>query len=155
MGVEKEQRLKQTFRNVILQVFDERSMISAENLGMIDEHARKVVHHGTSSSMPFGGIPIVLMVGDDFQLPPVETGVSGSFSDKNKNGDDVDSDSVDEEEDGSMRRKRKQDNVKVGNAARCAMIKNGQELFKLVGRNYIKLNTCERVLKDQQVLTTF
>ena len=153
MGAEKEQRLKQTFRNVVIQVFDERSMISAENLGMIDEHARKVVHHGTNSSMPFGGIPIVLMVGDDFQLPPVTAGVSGTFS------DDQDEDEGNTAGEANQRKAQmkngKRNDVKVGNVGRCAMTKQGQKLFKLMGKKYIKLNTCERVLKDQQLLPVF
>ena len=153
IGAEKEQRLKKTFRNVILQVFDERSMISAENLGMVDKHAKKIVHHGTNAVMPFGGIPIVLMVGDDFQLPPVTPGVTGSLSNNNQNDYDVEDDSK-EVQDETRKRKRKEVGVKVQNAGKCAMTRIGQELFKLMGRKYIKLKTCERVLKDQQVLTT-
>ena len=80
LGSEKEQRLKSTFRNIIMQVIDERSMISAENLAMIDEHAKKVVHQGTHSNDDFGGIPIVLLVGDDYQLPPIMPGAASAFN---------------------------------------------------------------------------
>ena len=72
---------------------------------------------------------------------------------KNQNADEVENNS-EEQKEGLSKEMRKEVGVKVGNVARCAMTKQGQELFKLVGRKYIKLNTCERVLKDQLVLTT-
>ena len=35
-----------TFENVAMLVFDERSMISAEDMGMIETYAKQVVHQG-------------------------------------------------------------------------------------------------------------
>ena len=46
IGSDKMRRLKKTFKNVVMLVFDERSMISAEDMGMIETYAKQVVHQG-------------------------------------------------------------------------------------------------------------
>ena len=61
-------------------VIDERIMISAESIAKMDEHAKKVAYQGTHSNEDFGGIPIVLLVGDDCQLPPIKPGASSAIS---------------------------------------------------------------------------
>ena len=55
-------------------------MISAELLGKVEKMAQKVVHNGLHNDRFFGSIPIILLVGDDYQLPPVGIGASEAFS---------------------------------------------------------------------------
>ena len=69
--------LKKTFKDIVLLVFDERSMISVELLGKVEKMAQKVLHNGLHNDTFFGNIPIILLVGDDYQLPPVGIGASG------------------------------------------------------------------------------
>ena len=54
-------------------------MISADILGRVGTTARVVVHNGLHEKERFGGIPVILSVGDDYQLTPVEIGASGIF----------------------------------------------------------------------------
>ena len=137
LGADKEQRLKSTFRNVVMQVIDERSMISSEDMAMINEHTKKVVHQGTHPNDDFGGIPIVLLVGDDYQLPPIMPGVASAFSVAS-----------------TKSKQKKGKDIAVTNPSNYGKRQNGGELFKRVGKKYIKLQTSKRVLKDQAFLTT-
>ena len=100
-------------------------MISADLLGRVETTARVVAHNGLHEKERFGGIPVILLVGDDYQLPPVEIGASGIFS------NDV----------------LKEKTIKMG------MTHDGLEIFKKLGENYIKLKTSKRVLKGQELLT--
>ena len=138
LGADKEQRLKSTFRNVIMQVIDERSMISAVDMAKINEHAKKVVHQGTHPNEDFGGIPIVLLVGDDYQLPPIMPGAASAFNNIKSN----------------KSKQKKGDDIAVTNSSSFGKKQNGLELFRRVGKKYIKLQTSKRVLRDQAFLTT-
>ena len=80
IGTEKKKRLKETFKNIFLLVIDERRIISADLLGRFETTARVVVHNGLNEKALFGRIPVILLVVDDYQLPPVEIGASGNFS---------------------------------------------------------------------------
>ena len=82
MGAEKEKKLRRNFDKIVLLVIDERSMISAQDLAKIDEHSRLVVHRGLNEDKYFGGIPIVILVGDDYQLPPIMPGAAFMYSKK-------------------------------------------------------------------------
>ena len=55
-------------------------MISADLIGRVKTTVRVVVHNGLHEKEFFGGIPVILLVGDDYQLPLVEIGASGIFS---------------------------------------------------------------------------
>ena len=54
-------------------------MISADLLRKVEKMAQKVVHNGLHNDKFFGKIPIILLVGDDYQLPPVEIGAAEHF----------------------------------------------------------------------------
>ena len=49
-------------------------MMSAELLGMMEHCARMSAHKGTNTNKEWGGIPIVILVGDDYQLPSIDPG---------------------------------------------------------------------------------
>jgi len=72
-------RLKAKFKNVFALIIDERSMISAQLLSSIEKCFRDCMHNGESSSYPWGNLPILLLVGDDFQLPSVQKGMIYAF----------------------------------------------------------------------------
>ena len=74
---------------------------------------QKVVHNGLQNDTFFGNIPIILLVGDDYQLPPVGKGAAGAFS----------------------------RNLPKRNAAMMGCINHGHEVFKTLGGKYIKLKT--------------
>ena len=78
-------QLKQTilvkrFVKTIVLIVDERSMLEAANLALMQHYMKICAHGGVKSNKPWGGIPIVILVGDDYQLPPIECGAIYSLS---------------------------------------------------------------------------
>src|SRR6185437_4780283 len=67
--------VKRVRRTKIL-IIDEVSMLGPETLGMVDAVCRTIL----SSSRPFGGLQVVL-VGDFFQLPPIQKNVQRAAND--------------------------------------------------------------------------
>ena len=67
-------RIKEKLRYIVALIIDERSMISSGVLVMMEYRARLGAYKGQHSDQSWGGIPIVIMVGDDFQLPSVDPG---------------------------------------------------------------------------------
>ena len=75
---EKKTKLQQNLQHLLMLCIDERSMLSKSILGAIDRCSKDTVHKNTETSeKPFGGIPIVLLTGDDHQLPSVTIGEKG------------------------------------------------------------------------------
>ena len=80
IGTDKERRLKETFRNIFLLVIDEKSMISDDVLGRVETTAKVVAHNGLNKKALFGGIPVIFLVGDGYQLPPAKIGAPENIS---------------------------------------------------------------------------
>ena len=55
-------------------IVDERSMVSALLLGTMEDYCKQAAFKGTNKQLKLGGLPIVILVGDDHQLPPIEEG---------------------------------------------------------------------------------
>jgi len=66
------EKLTKQLRHTIAVLIDERSMLSAEVVGAVERNVSFTCHGGNKSKMKWGGIPIVLLFGDDYQLPPVQ-----------------------------------------------------------------------------------
>jgi len=66
-----QEKLQSQFRNVLCLIIDERSMLSSKVLGAAERNIRKTVYNGQNSQEIWGGIPVVVMLGDDYQLWPV------------------------------------------------------------------------------------
>ena len=84
VNVNKQKKLLQDFAHTICLVVDERSMMSAELLGMMEYYAKMTAHKGTNSDKEWGGIPIVILVGDDYQLPAIDPGALYLFAEVSK-----------------------------------------------------------------------
>ena len=74
MSPTKCRKLLKKFSSMLVIVIDERSMMDAATFGMIQHFMQQCAHGGTKKAHPWGGIPIVILVGDDFQLPPIHPG---------------------------------------------------------------------------------
>jgi hypothetical protein len=71
--------IRQNLDWIVALIIDERSMVSSGNLCMMEYHSRFGVYRGQQSDQLWGGIPLIIMVGDDFQLPSVEKGMLHIF----------------------------------------------------------------------------
>ena len=63
--------LKDKLQRLLMFVIDERSMLSSELLAATERNIRQCAFRGHNESEYWGGIPVVLIFGDDCQLPPV------------------------------------------------------------------------------------
>ena len=64
-------RMTKKFQQTVALFIDERSMVSQKILGATERNVALAAHYGLHSKEDWGGIPIVIMLGDDMQLPPV------------------------------------------------------------------------------------
>jgi hypothetical protein len=55
-------------------IVDERSMVFAKVLGMMEHRSRQAASNGQNSELGWGGIPTILTIGDDCQLPAIDEG---------------------------------------------------------------------------------
>jgi hypothetical protein len=73
---------KQELMNKLLRAvalfFDEKSMISQLVLGKAETNIRESAHNGGHNTEDWGGIPIIVAFGDDYQLPPIGLGAIDS-----------------------------------------------------------------------------
>ena len=76
LGPEKQERLKQTLLRTLVLIIDERSLVSMELLGSAKRNVQTCAHGGTNSERDWGGIPIVIALGDDHQLPSIKPGAT-------------------------------------------------------------------------------
>ena len=60
--------------NALFVIIGERSMCDCYQLGVIKNNCKKFAFKGSNPHLSFGGIPFVTIIGDDFQLPPVDPG---------------------------------------------------------------------------------
>ena len=66
--------LMSKLENTIALIVDERSMVPALLLGTMESYCRQAAFKGTRSHLSWGGLPMVILVGDDYQLPPIDEG---------------------------------------------------------------------------------
>ena len=120
---ENKKRLLNKLRHTIVLIIDERSLLSASLLGLLEQHCRECANLGTRQTDSWGGIPIVILVGDDYQLPSVEPGAFYS---------------LDQE-------KRNKILSRMKNVAQMRITDNGWNEFINMSKTVMKLNTTKRV----------
>ena len=64
-------QLVKSMKRCIVFICDERSMLSCEVLAACERNIRECIFGGVCQRKEFGGMPVVLLIGDDSQLPPV------------------------------------------------------------------------------------
>jgi len=65
------EQLKKQLTNLLCLMIDERSMLSSIILAVAERNIRECAFRGQNSKEIWGGVPVVLLFGDDFQLFPV------------------------------------------------------------------------------------
>jgi len=66
--------LLQKFATTLLVIADERSMIASNVLAKMEKNASITMHKGKNKTSLFGGLPMFLLIGDDYQIPPIMKG---------------------------------------------------------------------------------
>jgi hypothetical protein len=67
--IAKQELMNKLLRTIAL-FFDERSMIGQIAIGSAEINVRETAHNGGHDTEDWGGIPVVVAFGDDYQLPP-------------------------------------------------------------------------------------
>lgn len=67
-------------KHILVLIIDERSLLSMEVLGACERNTRQCCHGGLNTNSPWGKIPVVLLFGDDYQLPSVVVNNRGKGS---------------------------------------------------------------------------
>jgi hypothetical protein len=65
--------LLKKFARTVAIVIDERSMLEADKFGCVKHYMDECAHGGITNK-DWGGVPIVILVGDDYQIPPIGYG---------------------------------------------------------------------------------
>ena len=75
MSKEKRLKLVKKFGTLLALIVDERSLINSKDLGTAEQQISETIFGGgLMSDESFGGLPIVILVGDDYQLPGTDEG---------------------------------------------------------------------------------
>ena len=74
-------KLLDQLKHLLCLFIDERSMLSSKVLGAAERNIRQTVYNGQNSQEIWGGVPAVILFGDDYQLWPVieEGAIQGYF----------------------------------------------------------------------------
>ena len=75
MSADKRKALVKRFKTLLALIVDERSLLNSKDLGTVQTQIGETAYGGGHiSDLSFGGVPVVVLAGDDFQLPGVEEG---------------------------------------------------------------------------------
>jgi hypothetical protein len=119
--------LMQELTDTVAIIVDERSMVSAKVLGTMEKYSRQAASNGQNAELAWGGIPIILLIGDDYQLPSIDEGSFFCFGN---------------------RKNRKH------SATQEHFIQNGLRQFLELGKNVMQLTSPKRVHESQDRLKT-
>ena len=67
----RKEQLRAQLQRLLILVIDERSMISSKVLAAAERNTRECIYNGQNSTELWGGLPVVILFGDDYQLMPV------------------------------------------------------------------------------------
>ena len=70
MNDKKRKILHDKLKRLLVLIIDERSQLSSEVVGAAESHVRQCAFGGSNQTQVWGGVPVILLFGDDYQLPP-------------------------------------------------------------------------------------
>ncbi len=65
------ENIKSRLTNLLCLMIDERSMLSSKKLAVAERNVRECIFKGQNSKEIWGGAPVMILFGDDYQLFPV------------------------------------------------------------------------------------
>ena len=71
LSEKRKEQLTEQLQRLLILIIDERSMISSKVLAATERNTRECIYNGQNSTELWGGLPVVLLFGDDYQLMPV------------------------------------------------------------------------------------
>ena len=74
MGGQKRNNLIRKFQNLLCLIVDERSLLDSTHLGITEQMMSETVFNGDMWDQSWGNLPVVILVGDDYQLPSITDG---------------------------------------------------------------------------------
>ena len=72
LNEQKRSALNEKLTELLVLMLDERSMLNSQVVFGAEEHVRECVYNGHNSRERWGGVPVGLFFGDDYQLPPTD-----------------------------------------------------------------------------------
>lgn len=74
LSASKKQRLAEKFQHLLCLIIDERSLLSSKLLGTTAQIIKETIFSGCNSNEMLGGLPVLILAGDDYQLPGIAEG---------------------------------------------------------------------------------
>ena len=74
MGAQKRINLIKKFQNLLCLIVDEQSLLDSTHLGITEQMMSETVFNGNMADHSWGNLPVVILVGDDYQLPSITDG---------------------------------------------------------------------------------
>jgi site-specific recombinase XerD len=64
-------KVRKTLQNMVAVLMDERSMLNQITLGLVEQTVARSAHECVHSGEDWGGIPVMVLFGDAYQLPSI------------------------------------------------------------------------------------
>jgi hypothetical protein len=79
------EKLQKKLQNTVAIMMDERSILSQIILALVEQAVARSAHECEHSGDDWGGIPVMILFGDDYQLPSIGNGGATNIPQLNKN----------------------------------------------------------------------
>ena len=126
---ELQDKLQRKFANIVALIVDERSMVSSEILATMERYSRLTFHKAQDQDKLWGNVPLLIFVGDDYQLPPIMPGAFDALSTESQKADTIN---------------------KTRPYRKHTRVARGEHLFLLLGKDVMVLTASKRTCKSQE-----
>jgi hypothetical protein len=79
------EKLQKKFQNTVVIFLDERSLLSQNILGLVEQVVARSTHECGHAGEDWGGIPVMVLFGGDYQLPSIGNSGATNITQLNKN----------------------------------------------------------------------
>ena len=75
----KKEKLTAKLKSLVCLIIDERSLLDSTITGVTEQMLSETIHNGSLDNYDWGHLPVLILVGDDYQLPSITKGAFDSF----------------------------------------------------------------------------